>query len=119
MQKLKNISFESTTLENGFWKSKYDVNKNVSIGNVYRRFEETGRFNAMRFARKEGEPVHVFYDSVHPIAVVHNTEDGVYYGWLDAYSFLGSDGQERVIRFYLRETSYCTCLNYPLKWGEK
>ncbi|MBR6681154.1 MAG: glycoside hydrolase family 127 protein [Clostridia bacterium] len=63
MQKLKNISFESTTLENGFWKSKYDVNKNVSIGNVYRRFEETGRFNAMRFARKEGEPVHVFYDS--------------------------------------------------------
>ena len=50
-------------LENGFWKSKYDVNKNVSIGNVYRRFEETGRFNAMRFARKEGEPVHVFYDS--------------------------------------------------------
>lgn len=63
--------------------------------------------------------IHVFYDSVHPIAVVRNTEDGVYYGWLDAYSFLGSDGQERVIRFYLRETSYCTCLNYPLKWGEK
>lgn len=63
MQKLKNISFENTMLENGFWKSKYDVNKNVSIGNVYRRFEETGRFNAMRFARKEGEPVHVFYDS--------------------------------------------------------
>jgi hypothetical protein len=63
--------------------------------------------------------IHVFYDFVHPIAVVHNTEDGVYYGWLDAYSFLGSDGQERVIRFYLRETAYCTCLNYPLKWGEK
>ena len=63
--------------------------------------------------------IHVFYDSVHPIAVVHNTDDGVYYGWLDAYSFLGSDGQERVIRFYLRENAYCTCLNYPLKWGEK
>ena len=63
--------------------------------------------------------IHVFYDSVHPIAVVHYTEDGVYYGWLDAYSFLGSDGQERVIRFYLREKAYCTCLNYPLKWGEK
>lgn len=63
--------------------------------------------------------IHVFYDSVHPIAVVHNTDDGVYYGWLDAYSFLGSDGQEKVIRFYLRETAYCTCLNYPLKWGEK
>lgn len=63
--------------------------------------------------------IHVYYDFVHPIAVVHNTEDGVYYGWLDAYSFLGSDGHEKVIRFYLRETAYCTCLNYPLKWGEK
>ena len=63
--------------------------------------------------------IHVYYDFVHPIAVAHNTEDGVYYGWLDAYSFLGSDGQQNVIRFYLRETAYCTCLNYPLKWGEK
>ena len=66
-----------------------------------------------------GKGIHVFYDSVHPIAVVHSTEEGSYYGWLDAYSFLGSDGQERVIRFYLRETAYCTCLNYPLKWSEK
>ena len=66
-----------------------------------------------------GKGIHVFYDSVHPIAVVHSAEEGSYYGWIDAYSFLGSDGQERVIRFYLRETAYCTCLNYPLKWGEK
>ena len=66
-----------------------------------------------------GKGIHVFYDSFHPIAIVHSTEEGSYYGWLDAYSFMGSDGQERVVRFYLRETAYCTCLNYPLKWGEK
>ena len=66
-----------------------------------------------------GKGIHVYYDSVHPIAVVHSTEDGSYYGWLDAYSSVGSDGQQNVIRFYLRETGYCTCLNYPLKWGEK
>ena len=63
--------------------------------------------------------IHVYYDSFHPIAVVHSTEEGSYYGWLDAYSFVGSDGQQNIIRFYLRETAYCTCLNYPLKWGEK
>lgn len=63
--------------------------------------------------------IHVFYDSVHPIAVVRSTEEGSYYGWLDAYTFVGSDGQQNIIRFYLRETAYCTCLNYPLKWGEK
>ena len=66
-----------------------------------------------------GKGIHVYYDSVHPIAVVQSTEDGSYYGWLDAYSSVGSDGQQNVIRFYLRETAYCTCLNYPLKWGEK
>ena len=63
--------------------------------------------------------IHVFYDSVHPIAVVRSTDVGSYYGWLDAYTFVGSDGQQNIIRFYLRETAYCTCLNYPLKWGEK
>ena len=66
-----------------------------------------------------GKGIHVFYDSVHPIAVVHSSDEGSYYGWLDAYSTVGSDGQQNVIRFYLRETAYCTCLNYPLKWGEK
>ena len=66
-----------------------------------------------------GKGIHVFYDSVHPIAIVQSTENGSYYGWLDAYSSVGSDGQQNVIRFYLRETAYCTCLNYPLKWGEK
>ena len=66
-----------------------------------------------------GKGIHVFYDSAHPIAVVQSTENGSYYGWLDAYSSVGSDGQQNVIRFYLRETAYCTCLNYPLKWGEK
>ena len=63
MQKLNNISFEKVTLNDGFWKCRYDVNKNVSIRSVYDRFEDTGRFNAMRFKRKEGEPVHIFYDS--------------------------------------------------------
>ena len=66
-----------------------------------------------------GKGIHVFYDSVHPIAVVHSSDEGSYYGWLDAYSTVGSDGQQSVLRFYLRETAYCTCLNYPLKWGEK
>ena len=63
--------------------------------------------------------IHVFSDSYHPIAVAHSTEKGVCYGWLDAYSFVGSDGQHNVIRFYLRETAYCTCVDYPLKWGEE
>ena len=61
---LKNISFETVDLHDGFWKGRYDVNRNVSIGNVYRRFEETGRFDALRFVWKEKQHViHKFFDS--------------------------------------------------------
>ncbi|MBE6576984.1 MAG: glycoside hydrolase family 127 protein [Ruminococcaceae bacterium] len=61
---LKNISFEAVDLHDGFWKDKYDVNRKVSIGNVYHRFEETGRFDALRFNWKEKQQkIHKFYDS--------------------------------------------------------
>lgn len=53
------------------------------------------------------------------ICVRHTVDGGYCYGWLDCYAAMGSEGQVDAIRFYLRETSYCTCPNYPLKWGEK
>ena len=62
---------------------------------------------------------HVFWGSVQAICVRHTIDDGYCYGWLDAYATRGSEGQVDAIRFYLRETGYCTCPNYPLKWGEK
>ncbi len=61
----------------------------------------------------------VYWGQVLPICIRHTTEEGPCYGWLDCYSTIGSEGQVDAIRFYLRETAYCTCPNYPLKWGEK
>ena len=43
------VSFRDVKLEDGFWQKKYDLNKNVSIFSVRDRFEETARFDAMRF----------------------------------------------------------------------
>ena len=64
MKKINNISFVNVDFNDGFWRSKYDVNKNVSIHNVYKRFEETGRFDALRYNWEEGKPIpHRFYDS--------------------------------------------------------
>jgi DUF1680 family protein len=61
---LKNISFENVDLLDGFWKDRYDINKNVSVANVYNRFEETGRFDSLRFIWKEKQhEIHKFYDS--------------------------------------------------------
>mgnify|MGYP002513687730 CR=1 FL=1 len=58
------IPFQSVTLTNGFWKDRSDLNKNVSLANVRKRFEETGRFDALRFNYAQtGKKPHFFYDS--------------------------------------------------------
>jgi len=62
---------------------------------------------------------HVYCGQMNAICVRHNIDDDYCYGWLNAYATQGSNGQVDVIRYYLRETGYCTCPNYPLKWGEK
>ena len=62
---------------------------------------------------------HLYWGHQSTICVRHTTDEGPYYGWMDCYATKGSEGQVDAIRFYLRETAYCTCPNYPLKWGEK
>ncbi|MBO5327444.1 MAG: hypothetical protein J6A84_04925 [Clostridia bacterium] len=58
------VSFRDVILENGFWKDRYDLNKTVSVQSVRERFEDTFRFDAMRFHDpQKGNPIHFFYDS--------------------------------------------------------
>ncbi len=58
------IPFQSVNLTNGFWKDRFDLNKNVSVANVRKRFEESGRFDALRFNYlKNGRKPHFFFDS--------------------------------------------------------
>ncbi len=64
---MKNISFvpfSDISLTEGFWLDRYLLNRNVSVDSVCRRFEETGRFDALRFNfLKNGRKPHYFYDS--------------------------------------------------------
>lgn len=50
------IGYQNVDITGGFWKAKQDMVREVTIHSVYRRFKETGRFDAFRFAWKEGEP---------------------------------------------------------------
>ncbi len=62
---MQQIDFRKTTITDGFWKKRIDINSNVSIFNVYKRFAETGRFDALNCCWKPGddkEP-HIFWDS--------------------------------------------------------
>lgn len=87
----ENISFTDVHFSDGFWKEKTDRNRLVSLEAVYRRFEETGRFDALRFKYREGKGAypHIYYDS--DVAK-----------WIEAVGYLILDGcdcsaYERVI----------------------
>ncbi|MDR0856699.1 MAG: glycoside hydrolase family 127 protein, partial [Clostridiales bacterium] len=60
---MKNIPFRAITLGGGFWRARYELNRDVSVKSVYARFEETGRFDALRFNYDGTRPLHFFYDS--------------------------------------------------------
>lgn len=58
------VPFDKVKLYRGFWKDRYELNKNVSVAAVKARFEETGRFDALRFNHNETKkPLHVYFDS--------------------------------------------------------
>ncbi len=59
------IDFRKTDLNDGFWRKKTDLVSEVSVFNVYKRFKETGRFDALGCSWKEGNPnePHIFWDS--------------------------------------------------------
>lgn len=59
------VSFSNTDLTDGFWKRRADINSSVSVYNVMKRFQETGRFDALKCQWKNGDPnePHIFWDS--------------------------------------------------------
>ena len=61
---MEHIPFYNIRL-GGFWQQRQKLNKEVTVPNVYKRFKETGRFDAFRCDWKEGEDFkpHIFWDS--------------------------------------------------------
>lgn len=57
------VPFYEVELGEGFWKDRFLLNKDASVEAVYRQFEKTGRFDALRFTPKEGCELHFYYDS--------------------------------------------------------
>lgn len=62
---IKSVGFESVSLLDGFWKERYETAKSKTVDAVYTRFDETGRFDALKYEWKEGMPnkPHIFWDS--------------------------------------------------------
>lgn len=47
----------------GFFKELQKLNEEVSVYNIYKRFEETGRFRAIKCVKDEAHKPHIFWDS--------------------------------------------------------
>lgn len=61
----KQVPFRNLTVTDGFWKEKQDLFRHVTVDAVFDRFEETGRFEALKFNWKKGMPnqPHIFWES--------------------------------------------------------
>ncbi len=62
---MKNLNFDCTIINDGFWRFYDVINRKSVVKNVYNRFKETGRFDALRCDWREGAPnkPHIFWDS--------------------------------------------------------
>lgn len=64
-ERRERISCRNVDITGGFWQEKQKLFREVTVDAVYDRFEETGRFEALNCAWKEGMPnrPHIFWDS--------------------------------------------------------
>lgn len=58
----ENVSFEQIELLDGFWKNRFELNAEKSVYAVQKVFEESGRFDAVRFKASD-KSIHFYYDS--------------------------------------------------------
>lgn len=56
MHTMHAIPFDQVVITDGFWKHWQDLNRNVTIHAVFDRFQETGRFDALRLERRREKP---------------------------------------------------------------
>jgi len=61
----KNLTYDKIEITDGFWRQRQELVRSTTVWNVYRRFAETGRFDAFKLNWKEGEPnkPHIYWDS--------------------------------------------------------
>ena len=62
---MQNFKISDIEITGGYWKTRQDINSEVTLKSVYERFRETHRFDALKCDWKDGEPdmPHIFWDS--------------------------------------------------------
>ena len=76
---MKQIDFSNTRINGGFWAQKQSLVREVSSHAIYKRFKETGRFDAFKFDKSVNP--HFFWDS--DVAK-----------WIEGVAYLASEKRE-------------------------
>lgn len=94
----KFLPFEQVNLNNGFWRDRYTLNKQVSVKSVYERFEDSGRLDALRFNYlKNGKRPHFYYDS--DVAK-----------WIEAIAYLLQKDRDSMIQYEIVCDELINCM---------
>lgn len=86
---MENYSLDKLKVTEGFFYDLLERNANVTVKSVYRRFKETGRFDALNLVKTEPAP-HIFWDS--DVAK-----------WLEAAAYLLSRNPDEEIRAWYEQ----------------
>ena len=57
------MNISQTKINNGFWKSRKELNKNTSLYAVLKTFEDSGRIRALTGENTDKEKPHIFWES--------------------------------------------------------
>lgn len=82
------FDFSKVDINQGFWHNRQIGNADMTIFSIYDRFEDTGRFEALKLNWREGHPhqPHIFWDSD-------------VYKWIESAAYIiQKNGDERLIR---------------------
>ena len=62
---MKILTYDKINITGGFWKEKQELIRSTTMQNVYKRFSDTGRFDAFNMNWQEGDPnkPHIYWDS--------------------------------------------------------
>ena len=60
---MKQVNYSQVKITGGFWKERLDLVRRVTVGAVYNRFLETGRFDAFKCDPNAPIKPHIYWDS--------------------------------------------------------
>ena len=95
---MQTADYKNVEIRAGFVRDLQERNVRVSVDNIYKRFRETGRFEAEKCKRDDAHKPHIFWDS--DVAK-----------WLESAAYILAKRQDAVLKGRVEEIVADICAN--------